>query len=214
MRVAWGVGITTGWGETEVFMEVSSRRLAIVQHRHPPARGLLSLISLLSAFLLTGIKRNQAVIRVRLSDSYNRLEWRTLRDPRFTKQRRLLQRGGSLAAHDARTPDHLHATMIHFQQRTQSPFQFLCLSLNQPILSLSRCCAVLSYPRPRAACCPCRRRRSHSLPVPRGDLSLRPRATCTQARLSQEHTTATGRGEHHDTTRILTSSPASSDIKI
>ena len=54
-----GVGITTGWGETEVFMEVSSRRLAIVQHRHPPARGLLSLISLLSAFLLTGIKRNQ-----------------------------------------------------------------------------------------------------------------------------------------------------------
>ena len=55
-----GVSITTGWGETEVFMEVSSRRLAIVQHRHPPARGLLSLISLLSAFLLTGIKRNQA----------------------------------------------------------------------------------------------------------------------------------------------------------
>ena len=35
MRVVWGVGITTGWGETEVFMEVSSRRLAIVQHRHP-----------------------------------------------------------------------------------------------------------------------------------------------------------------------------------
>ena len=60
MRVVWGVGITTGWGETEVFMEVSSRRLAIVQHRHPLARGLLSLISLLSAFLLTGIKRNQA----------------------------------------------------------------------------------------------------------------------------------------------------------
>ena len=26
-----GVGITTGWGETEVFMEVSSRRLAFVQ---------------------------------------------------------------------------------------------------------------------------------------------------------------------------------------
>ena len=52
--------ITTGWGETEVFMEVSSRCLAIVQHRHPPARGLLSFISLLSAFLLTGIKRNQA----------------------------------------------------------------------------------------------------------------------------------------------------------
>ena len=46
--------------ETEVCMEVSSRRLAIVQHRHHPARGLLSLISLLRAFLLTGIKRNQA----------------------------------------------------------------------------------------------------------------------------------------------------------
>jgi len=38
-------------------MEVSSRRLAIVQHRHPPAHGLLTLISFLSAFLLTGIKR-------------------------------------------------------------------------------------------------------------------------------------------------------------
>ena len=63
MRVAWGVGhgvgITTGWGETEVFMEVSSRRLAVVQHRHPPERGLLSLISLLRAFPLTGINRNQ-----------------------------------------------------------------------------------------------------------------------------------------------------------
>ena len=41
-------------------MEVSSRRLAIVQHRHPPARGLLSLISLLRAFPLTGINRNQS----------------------------------------------------------------------------------------------------------------------------------------------------------
>ena len=144
-------------------------------------------------------------------DSYNRLEWRTLRDPRFTKQCRLLQRGGSLAAHDARTPDHLYATMIHFQQRSQSSFQFLCLSLNQPNFSLSRCCAVLSYPR--AARCLCRRRRSHFLPVPRGVLSLRPRATCAQARLYLEHTTATGRGEHHDTTRIMTSSPASSNIK-
>ena len=65
-----GVGITTGWGETEVFMEVSSRRLAIVQHRHPPARGLLSLISLLRAFPLTGINRNQSfcdVVEVRLA---------------------------------------------------------------------------------------------------------------------------------------------------
>ena len=43
-----------------MFMEVSSRRLAIVQHRHPPARGLLSLISLLGAFPLTGINRNQS----------------------------------------------------------------------------------------------------------------------------------------------------------
>ena len=59
-----GVGITTGWGETEVFMEVSSRRLAIVQHRHLPARGLLSLISLLRAFPLNVIKRNQALVFV------------------------------------------------------------------------------------------------------------------------------------------------------
>ena len=43
-------------------MEVSSRRLAIVQHRHPPARGLLSLISLLRAFPLTGINRNQSAL--------------------------------------------------------------------------------------------------------------------------------------------------------
>ena len=42
LRVAWGFGITAGWGETEVFMEVSSRRLAIEQHRYPPARGLPS----------------------------------------------------------------------------------------------------------------------------------------------------------------------------
>ena len=51
--------ITAGWGETEVLMDVSSRRLAIVQHRHLPARGLLSLFSLLRAFSLTVIKRNQ-----------------------------------------------------------------------------------------------------------------------------------------------------------
>ena len=52
--------MTAGWGETEVPMDVSSRRLAPVQHRHLPARGLLSLPSLLRAFLLTVIKRNQA----------------------------------------------------------------------------------------------------------------------------------------------------------
>ena len=48
-----------------------------------------------------------------LFGSYNRLEWRTLRDPRLTKQCRLRQRGGSLAAHDARTPGHLYALRNH-----------------------------------------------------------------------------------------------------
>ena len=52
--------VNAGWGETEVFMDVSSWRLAPVQHRHLSARGLLSLFSLLRAFLLTVIKRNQA----------------------------------------------------------------------------------------------------------------------------------------------------------
>jgi len=48
------------WENFECVTGRMSRRLAIVQHRrHPPARGLLSLISFLSAFLLTGIKRNQ-----------------------------------------------------------------------------------------------------------------------------------------------------------
>ena len=55
----------TGWDETEVFMEVSSRRLAIVQHFHLPARGLLSLISLLRAFSLNAIKRNQSSVSSR-----------------------------------------------------------------------------------------------------------------------------------------------------
>ena len=59
LRVAGEVGITAGWGETEVLMDVSSWRLAPVQHRHLPARGLLSLFSLLRAFLLTAIKHNQ-----------------------------------------------------------------------------------------------------------------------------------------------------------
>ena len=52
--------MTAGWGETEVLMDVSSRRLALVQHRHLPAHGLLSFLSLLRAFLLNVIKRNQA----------------------------------------------------------------------------------------------------------------------------------------------------------
>ena len=59
LRVAEEVGITAGWGETDVLMEVSSWRLAPVQHRHLPARGLLSLFSFLRAFLLTAIKRNR-----------------------------------------------------------------------------------------------------------------------------------------------------------
>ena len=61
MRVAWRLDMTAGWGESEVLMDVSSRRLALVQHRHLPAHGgLLSFLSLLRAFLLNAIKRNQA----------------------------------------------------------------------------------------------------------------------------------------------------------
>ena len=52
--------MTAGWGETEVLMDVSSRRLALVLHRHLAEHGLLSFLSLLSAFSLTGINRNQA----------------------------------------------------------------------------------------------------------------------------------------------------------
>ena len=49
-----------GWGETEVHMDVSSRRLARVLHRHLAEHGLLSFLSLLGAFYLNVIKRNQA----------------------------------------------------------------------------------------------------------------------------------------------------------
>ena len=53
--------MTAGWGETgEVPMDVSPRRLARVLHRHLSEHGLLSFLSLLRAFLLTVIKRNQA----------------------------------------------------------------------------------------------------------------------------------------------------------
>ena len=45
-----GVGITAGWGETEVLMDVSSRRLALVLHRHLAERDLLSFLRLLRAF--------------------------------------------------------------------------------------------------------------------------------------------------------------------
>ena len=49
--------MTAGWGETEVSMDVSSRRLALVLHRHLAEHGLLSFLFLLGAFL---IKCNQA----------------------------------------------------------------------------------------------------------------------------------------------------------
>ena len=52
--------MTAGWGETEVPMDFSSRRLALVLHRHLSEHGLLSFLSLLGAFLLNAIKRNQA----------------------------------------------------------------------------------------------------------------------------------------------------------
>ena len=53
------LGVTAGWGGTQVPMDVSSRRLVLVLHRHLAERGLLSFLRLLRAFwLLT--KRNQA----------------------------------------------------------------------------------------------------------------------------------------------------------
>jgi len=52
--------MTKGWGETEVPMDVSSRRLARVLHRHLAERILLSFLSLLGAFRLHVFKRNQA----------------------------------------------------------------------------------------------------------------------------------------------------------
>ena len=52
--------MTAGWGETEVPMGVSSRRLARVLHRHLAEHGLLSFLSLLRAVRLNVIKRNQA----------------------------------------------------------------------------------------------------------------------------------------------------------
>ena len=55
----WGFGMTAGWGEIEVFMDISPRRRALVQHRHLAERGLLSFLRLLSAFLLNVTKRNQ-----------------------------------------------------------------------------------------------------------------------------------------------------------
>ena len=51
--------MTAGWDETEVLMDVSSRRLARVLHRLLAEHGLLSFLSLLRAFPLNVIKRNQ-----------------------------------------------------------------------------------------------------------------------------------------------------------
>jgi hypothetical protein len=64
--------MTAGWGETEVLVDVSSRRLAPVQHRHLPARGLLSLFSFLRAFLLTVINRNQGAPAIAVSSDAQR----------------------------------------------------------------------------------------------------------------------------------------------
>ena len=55
--------MTAGWGETEVFIDVSSRRLAPVLHRHLAKHGLLSFLRLLRAFLLNVVKRNQGILR-------------------------------------------------------------------------------------------------------------------------------------------------------
>ena len=51
--------MTAGWGESEVLMDVSFRRLARVLHRLPAEHGLLSFLSFLSAFRLHVTKRNQ-----------------------------------------------------------------------------------------------------------------------------------------------------------
>ena len=80
--------MTAGWDETEeVLMDVSSRRLAPVKHRHLPARGLLSLPSLLSAFLLTAIKRTQARERDRITTKHTYYEktWPTSDRPHDTE---------------------------------------------------------------------------------------------------------------------------------
>ena len=57
--------MTAGWGETEVLMDVSSRRLARVLHRLLAEHGLLSFLSLLRAFRLHVIKRNQVIFFLR-----------------------------------------------------------------------------------------------------------------------------------------------------
>ena len=64
MRVAWGLGMIAGWGETEVPMDVSSRRLALVLHRHLAKHGLLSFLSLLRAFQLKLITANHGILEI------------------------------------------------------------------------------------------------------------------------------------------------------
>ena len=43
--MAWGLGMTAGWGEIEVPMDISPRRLALVQLRHLSERGVLSVVA-------------------------------------------------------------------------------------------------------------------------------------------------------------------------
>ena len=56
--------MAAGWGETEVPMDVSSRRPARVLHRHLAERGLLSFLSLLRAFQLHLITANQGPLKI------------------------------------------------------------------------------------------------------------------------------------------------------
>ena len=57
-----GLGVTAGWGETEVPMDVSYRRLALVLHRHLSERGLLLFLRLLRAVQLHAIKAAQSSV--------------------------------------------------------------------------------------------------------------------------------------------------------
>ena len=56
--------MTACWDETEVPMDVSSRLLALMLHRHLSEHGLLSFLSFLRAFLRNVIKRNQVQVVV------------------------------------------------------------------------------------------------------------------------------------------------------
>ena len=89
--------MTAGWGETEVLMDVSSRRLARVLHRLLAEHGLLSFLSLLRAFSLNVIKRNQtrhacssSRARTRISSPLRAGHHRFPSPPRTTGTRALL----------------------------------------------------------------------------------------------------------------------------